>query len=180
MFTKYQDLYNILVDTTWKAYNNKPLTNRPRYLLVWAQKIKELPRYNSYQLELEDVRAQITLLWLCYEEIWKGKTKHNCSFKSYLIKRTLWDVRDWLLQESKIVDTDYYCGDGDLPEEESELDIHWLCYGGKNLTHYERYITYLSSAQHLPILKISDIVGRSRNIVAKDLVMAVGKLTERN
>ena len=118
----------------------------------------------------------MVMLWTCYEHIWDtGKHSHTTK-KAYIIKRTLWDIRDWLIQEGKAMDTAPEEVDISEVIEDEKYGMEWLCYGGTGLEPYERYLIYLMCSQHLTVKGVADVVGRSHHTVAKDLNEAVKKM----
>lgn len=177
IFYKFEKDFNQIADTTYLAYTDKNLpSNTPLYLIKWAQKIREIPRLNHFIFERGDLIQQMVMLWICYEQVWNtGKHGHTTK-KAYIIKRTLWDIRDWLIQEGKVMDRDLEYKPDISEEDDEKYGMEWLCYGGAGLAPYERYLVYLMSSQHLTVKGIADVVGRSHHTVAKDLSEIISKM----
>lgn len=130
-----------------------------------------------------DVVQQLYLIWLKAIKNYRI-SKPNIRIRRYLIRMSVWGIRDWLQAESNIP----LSGPRKEPEEEQDypftLDLSFLLYGStyhplQGLTDYERYLIYLKYVEGKHIFAIADHLQRDRGLVSKQLTTIHNKLRSR-
>jgi len=175
--------FGILTDTIWRTYNGKSLVFQQKWARKLSELIEQIPKHNKFVLDKEDVEQQLALYWLKWYRAWKKRNNKRLSLRGYLIRRTIFDIGEWIAREGRVVDqalieVSLMCSE----TKPVDMDLHWLFYGGteleafKDITRYERYLLYLHFLQGKTICEISEIVFRHRNMVSKDLVNAISKI----
>ena len=109
----------------------------------------------------------------------KNKPKDN-TLKGYLIRHTIWKMRDWLIAQTRVVkEYPYYY----FSKEQSRfvLDLSFLIKGTKifpfsKLNPYERYLIFLRFREERTIVEIAYIIQKHRCNISKDLYHTIDKL----
>ena len=162
---KYYTDFHLLVETAWRAYNHKSLTNRKKYLLEWGNMIRDIPRRNRWKIDRKDIEQQLYLLWVKYHKDYLCD-KQVSHIRSYLIRRSMWGLRDWLTLQANVVEKNN--PSESFEREDKQMSLLDIFGGREDLTIYERYILYLYTNNYT-INHISDILGKHRNTISKEL-----------
>lgn len=134
-------------------------------------------------IEDDDIVQELSLIWLKAIKNYH-KSKPNCNIRQYLIRMSVWGIRDWLQREANIP----LSGPRKEPEEEQEypfaLDLSFLLYGSiyeplQDLTDYERNLIYLKHVEGKHIFEIAEHLQKDRSIISRQLTAVYEKLRSR-
>jgi len=174
------DEYLELLDEMYAAAMSTILHGKDDYAhhYLWGLRLQqEIQELCPLDIDQNDVFQQICLIWWQSWKTYKGSIQ---GLKRYLIQRTIWGLRDWLIKQSNIVGIyPYYY----FLEEKPEflLDLSFLAYGTRvypfsTLAPYERYLIFLRYREEKTILQISKVVCKNKNTVQKELCWILDKL----
>jgi len=180
---EFNELVNITYDTYWEL---NPLP-REKFSNILCETLKTslMGKERSFDLSKEDLKQHLSLLWLSYYRQYQSK-KPETSLKGYILRRSIWGIRDWLSYEMNIV-TEFY--DPDLKEENFDfgfkLDLIFLLQGSdfnflKGLSPYERYIIFLKFKEEKSILQMSHILQKDRRVIKNHFDSIILKLKENH
>ena len=125
------------------------------------------------------------MLWLTYYKQYNLKDKKpETSLRSYILRRSIWGIRDWLKYELSIVTEEFR-----TEEEESEIgfkiDLMFLLQGAecvllRELSPYERYIIFLKFKEEKSILQMSRILQKDRRVIKNHFDSIILKIKENH
>lgn len=127
-----------------------------------------------------DLAQQLQLIWLKAKLAYKNSECSNSCYESYLIRLSVWGIRDWIIKQVHIVTTyPYYYFTKESPR--FLLNLNFLMHGTKifpysELSPYERYLIFLHFRDERTIVEIAYIVQKNRNDVAQCLHQTIEKL----
>lgn len=176
---QYHSDFNELVETVYSAYKKKELvSNNKAHLSILYSALYYIDIYEF--LSKEDIRQELSVMWLKYIKVY-ATTKPKVHIRTYLIRRSVWEIRDWFhkLARKKPIEI--------LPKEESlhnfdfTIDLQFLLYGDKegmlkDLTSYERYLIFLRFKEDKTIPEISFMVQKTSETVADHLSKILDKI----
>ncbi len=176
----YQDDFKELVDTVEVAYQGNPLHFSKPHLKALYSSLTD--NRSGPTIDREDIEQQLALLWLKYAKGYH-ESKPSIHLRQYLIRRSVWGLRDWFNMEMKPIP--YYLLL--LPPQEEylpkpfKLDLGFLLYGTRFyplsiLSSYERYLIFLMFKEERTILEIAKAVQKSDKTVSKQLRNIINKL----
>lgn len=164
-FIKYLSDFNKLCSIVINTLADKDCCERDTYL---SQIVSE---FNiDHFIEPDDIVQEIALIWIKSIKNYK-ETQPDISLRQYLIRMTVWGVRDWLSKEAHIYMKDIITRTSEEKEELSfNIDLSFLLYGSQHpslqsLTSYQRYLFYLSFKEDKSILQIAKHLQKDRWIV---------------
>lgn len=168
----FNKLWKITVDAINKVNSHK---YNGDYLY---QLIAPLDRIAT--IDSEDVVQELACIWLKAIQNYND-SKPNCSIRQYLVRMSVWGIRDWLYKEANIPMS------GPLIKQEEEreypfaLDLSFLVDGSsqvlfKDLTDYERYLIYLKYHEGKHIFEIAEHLQKDRSVISKQLYAIHDKL----
>ena len=140
----------------------------------------------SFYLTKEDLNQHLSLLWLSYYKQYTSKEKKpEVSLRTYLLRRSIWGIRDWLNYETNIITEDAYYTKNELVETGFKLDLKFLIEGTdfqllSVLSPYERYLIFLKFKEEKSILQMSFILQKDRRIVKKHFDLIMQKIKENS
>lgn len=181
---KYKSDFDELVETTIAAHHKLPIDLIKPHLLYLYKCLCILD--NTFTYTRDDIIQQLRLIW--FELFNKyNKTKPKIHIRQYLIRCSVWAIRDWMIKDMSIVSS-FKVKDAEdhfsLSEPEFKLDLHFLFYGSdyeliKHLSPYHRYLLYLIYTKDQSILEVASKIQKDRSIVSKDFKVLLQKLKER-
>ena len=180
---RFEYEFNELVDVAYNTYWEGDVLLKEKFSVVLHDTlVRSLDtKKRTFQLTKEDLKQHLSLLWLTYYQQYRSK-KPETSIKGYLLKRSIWGLRDWLSYETNIVTE---CYNPITPEYESEfkIDLIFLLEGTdysflKELSPYERYIIFLKFKEEKSILQMSRILQKDRRVVKNHFDSIILKIKE--
>ena len=179
---KFSEDFDELIEVTYNTYWDLPVIHKKSFSKSLEEIILDIPitNRNSFNLTLNDLRQELSSFWLKYEKQYKNP-KENVALRSYLIRRSIWDIRDWLKRQTNIVVTDPFLGVKNDCVAEFKLDLLFL-FEGTNypplriLSPYERYIIFLKFKEEKSILQMSKILQKDRRVVKSHFDSIIKKL----
>lgn len=123
---------------------------------------------NILSIDVEDIKQAFIEIWLgAYEDFVENKP--CASIRNYMIRRSVWGMRDWYIKEMNILmklPYNYYL------EEDPPflLNLNFLLYGTEIeplnlLSPYQRYLIFLQYKEEKTIFEIADIVQRDEKTI---------------
>lgn len=164
IFTKYGEEFETLVQTAWRAYTGNFVEGPTGYSRGLSEAIRQIPEENlSRGVEEEDLRQQLSLLWVQYFQQFR-RNKPRSRLRSYLLRRSIWGLRDWFRWN----DPPRISGD-EVGEEERceapEIGFSWILETDLPLTAWEKYLVYLKYGQEKSINEIAQILQKDRKTI---------------
>ena len=186
VFLKFKKDFNELIETTYNTYWDLPLIPQKNYSTYLHKILKEVitDSNSDFYLNKEDLKQELCTLWLSYQEQFLVKhEKSQLSLRSYLIRRSLWDLRDWIKKNINIISVDPTFFIEEESEPDFKLDLKFLLTGTnygplKSLCGYERYIIFLKFKEDKSILEMSRILQKDRRVVKKHFDLIIEKIKE--
>ena len=183
---RFEDEFNELADVAYNAYWEREVFPKYKFSVVLEETIiKALKNKNrAFNLAKEDFEQQLALLWLSYHKQYDSKeNKLETSLKSYILRRSIWGLRDWLIYESNIVTKEDMSVELEKVRSEFKIDVSFLLRGTnfallKNLSPYERYIIFLKFKEDKSILQMSRILQRDRRMVKNHFDSTIERIKE--
>ena len=185
---QFESEFNEFIDVTYKTYWNEDVLPRQNFSSTLHKTLKKSlgNKKRTFDLTKEDLEQHLSLLWLIYEEQYNHKDKKpDATLKTYIIRRSIWGLRDWLSYEINIVTEEYNPRLDEEIEKEFKLDVLFLlegseCFLLKELSPYERYIIFLKFKEDKSILQMSYILQKDRRVVKKQFDSIISKIKERH
>ena len=149
------------------------------WAFIYLRNIVEEVGLNLSKEDLLEVSQQFLLYFLEADRQYKTKIPH-VSYRSYITRRIVWGMRDWLIKQSRIVTVyPYYYFTKERPD--LLLDLNFLLYGTQIfpfsiLSPYERYLIFLHFREEKSILEISYMVQSKWETVKGHLSSTIDKL----
>jgi len=124
---RFSEDFEELIEVTYNTYWNLPVIYRKSFSKSLEQTILNISIHNKhiFDLTMADLRQELSSFWLKYEKQYKNQ-KGNVVLRSYIIHRSIWDIRDWLKRHTSIVDIDPTLGVEDNSRAEFKLDLLFL------------------------------------------------------
>lgn len=180
---QYHKEFDDLVDTVWAAYKQKelPFSSKSHLSILYSTLFYiEIPEI----LSKADIRQQLSLMWLRYIKTFT-EAKPNIPIKVYLIRRSLWGLRDWFKTLSKrklVIPIELTNSEIDFG---FSIDLKFLLYGTKegmlqDLSPYERYLIFLRFKEDKSISEISTIVQKTSVTVDLHLSKVLDKIKQNS
>jgi len=167
IFTEYRSDYEDLVEAAWRAYTARPIPSTKGHIRAIGRCISA----DLYgQLEEEDFRQQLAMLWTDYYAQYV-QNKPNSRLRSYLLRRSVWGLRDWLQGIGH--ETDEI---GRYDPATSSWDFSWITTTDLPLTKWEKYLIYLKYGQEKSINEIAEILQKDRKTIRTRLEEIFGQL----
>jgi len=177
---KYIDDFNLLVSVVYDTHQgNPPQSTRGdvKYLVKLVQENSQLD-YNQFALEKEEVEANLRCWWVGYVKAY-ARQKPGIHIRQYIIRRSLFDLRDWYLHEMRIRSS----GPIYVPKKAQvyEIDLGYLLTGESTsalsaLTAYERFLIFLKFNRGMNTLRIAKLLQRKRGTVAVQMKETLNKV----
>jgi len=185
---KFNKEFEAIVKLTYCTYHQIPIHPVKKWQVVLCQYVKKvrakLPK--SYLLEEEDIRQELLLMWLVFIGDWKNN-RPNVRLRTYLLRRSLWGIRDWLRYQALSVHTPLNLLPSDAADSNQEsafyLDLKFLLHGTSffplsTLSAYERYLIFLKFKEDRNIIEMSYAVQCDPKTVRKRLHSTITKLSK--
>jgi DNA-directed RNA polymerase specialized sigma24 family protein len=174
---KYQTEFKELVNIVERVHNDKETFGLEGHLKALYEELQEIREEypDPFYLSKVDLKQELYAIWL--KLIHRFSTKQPaCHIKSYLLRCSVWELRDWYKSQAKIVTYTPILLEEDASETEYEfaLNLSFLMYGTNyfplcELSAYERYLIFLKFKEEKNILEIAYTVQKGRNCVARHL-----------
>jgi hypothetical protein len=186
VFKKLRKDFNELVKITYSTYWNLSVDPQKNYSTYLRRILEEVLKDKecTFNLIKEDLEQELRTLWLSYQRQYKiNNYELNITLRSYIIRRSVWDLRDWVKRHVNIISVDPNL---EIEEENKnildfKLDLMFLLRGTnhgplKYLCGYERYIIFLKFKEEKSILEMSKILQKDRRIIKKHFDLIIEKL----
>ena len=186
---RFKNEFNELVSVAYDTYWERDVFPKNKFSIVLQDTIAEAlsDRKRTFNLTKEDLEQQLALLWLSYyRQYTSKKDKPETSLRSYIIRRSIWGLRDWLKHEVNIVTEEYTIpGAEEEIEDEFKIDLMFLLHGIdfvllKNLSPYERYIIFLKFKEDKSILQMSHILQKDRRVIKNHFDSIITRIKENH
>jgi hypothetical protein len=185
---RFEDEFNELVNTAYDTYWEQDPFPKEKFSVVLKTTLTEalIGKERTFNLTKEDLEQQLSLLWLHYLEQYNSKkNKPGTSVRSYLIRRSIWGLRDWLRYELNITTEEYTPFHEEEVDSEFKIDLMFLLKGTdyhclKGLSPYERYIIFLKFKEDKSILQMSYILQKDRRVIREHFNSIILKIKENN
>ena len=174
------ELFNSLVVTTLYVLAGEPIYPEESHLKWLVKDLSaELKKMNltKYYVATDELQQQLSLIWIESTASYE-KNKPSITKRSYLIRMSVWGLRDWLWRElrSRVRDTTPPKG-----KPEFTLDLKFLFEGADIapltlLTSYERYLIFLRYQQDKHIFEMADVIQKDEKTIRHQLKKALNKL----
>lgn len=172
-FDKYSEDFEELVNAVYQAYMGKnPMVNR-RDLAGLVKEVQELARKpgSSLNLSRDEIRQELACMWVSFIRSHR-RSNTELHIRQYLIRRSVWGLRDWIRKESRIL-----CKAPTSPPREApafRLNFSFLLSGETwpplaPLNAYQRYLIYLKFVEDKDILRIAQHLHKDRHVVSRQL-----------
>ena len=173
ILNKFPKDYNEFIDIIYNAYWSLPTIHKEKYSKALESMVLNVleGRKPSFDLTLEDLKQEMCFFWIKHEKDYmKNKERKNISLRSYIIRRSMWSVRDWLKRHNSIVKTDIINKTEDRTAVGFKLNLRFLLEGSNNrllkdLSGYERYIIFLVFKEEKNMVEMSKILQRDRRAI---------------
>jgi DNA-directed RNA polymerase specialized sigma24 family protein len=181
-FDEFRSDFDIIVRTCFAGWHKNILRDSRPYTSYLYQTILEVSRTSSHHFRLypEDIEQQLRVIWL--EAIQSFEKSHpRIKLRQYLIRMSIWGLRDWLRKEGHVVLIGPNWPDTWPNIPIFSLGLGFLSLGSDwaplaSLTPYERYLIYLQFVDDKSILQISRIVQRDRHSISEDIEAILAKI----
>lgn len=185
---RFENEFNELVTVAYDTYWELGVLPRNKFSIVLQNTIAQAlaDKRRTFDLTREDLEQQLTLLWLSYYKQYNSKeSKPDTSLKSYMIRRSIWGLRDWLRYEVNVTTEEYTIPEIEEAESEFKIDLMFLLYGVefvllKDLSPYERYIIFLKFKEDKSILQMSRILQKDRKVVKSHFDSIIERIKENH
>lgn len=167
IFTKYGEEFETLVRTAWRAYTGIFVESEssPGYSRGLSEAIRVIPKTALRRgVEEEDLRQQLSLFWILYHDQFR-KNRPRSRLRSYLLRRSIWGLRDWLRENDLLRPSDDSLGSTEGRQETPEVNFSWILETDLPLTAWEKYLVYLKYAQEKSINEIAQILQKDRKTI---------------
>ena len=172
-FEKYSDDFEELVDAVYQTYLGKPPLVHRKDLIGLIKEVEELARKarDSLNLSRDEIEQELACMWVYFIKSYR-KSNPKLHIRQYLIRRSVWGLRDWIRKESGVL----YRAPTSTPEKVPgfQLDFSFLINGETwpplvSLTAYQRYLIYLKFVEEKDILRIAEHLQKDRHVVSRQL-----------
>lgn len=170
-FSKYSDDFKLLVNAVHETYLGKPPCSSRKDLAYLIQQVQTATnrRINNFFLEREEVEQELACMWLLFLRSYRS-SKTSLTLKQYLIRRSIFGLRDWFLREMSV--PSFSLPIALAPLFQFDLDLHFLLRGESwrplvPLNAYERYLIYLKFVEGKDMLHIAKSLQKDRKTVSK-------------
>ena len=172
-FEKYSDDFEELVDAVFKAYMGRPPVVLRKDLTGLLKEVESLARKPSSSLNLSrnEIRQELACMWVSFIRSYR-RSSTKLHIRQYLIRRSIWGLRDWIRKESRILRK----APASTPKEVPvfRLNFSFLLEGETwpplaILTAYQRYLIYLKFVEDKDILRIAQHLDKDRHVVSRQL-----------
>jgi hypothetical protein len=183
---RFKNEFNELVDITYNTYWDSDAFPKEKYSVILHDTLVESldNRERTFNLTREDLKQHLSLLWLTYYKQYNSKDKKpETSLRSYMIRRSIWGIRDWLKYETNIVTEEYNPSFEKELESDFKIDLMFLLDGTgsvflRELSPYERYLIFLKFKEDKSILQMSNILQKDRRVVKNHFDSIISKIKE--
>jgi len=183
---RFENEFNELVSVTYDSYWERKVFPKDKFSVVLRDTITNalINKKRTFDLTKEDLEQQLALLWLSYYKQYNSKEdKPETSLKSYIIRRSIWGLRDWLKYEVSVITENFMIPETEVPESEFKIDLAFLFHGVeftllKDLSPYERYIIFLKFKEDKSILQMSHILQKDRRMVKSHFDSIIKRIKE--
>jgi hypothetical protein len=141
IYVRFDREFRALADAAFRAGQNlSPPVGTTKEALACYHAVTRALRGKPalFSLCKADCDQELRLLWLEYYYQFRQRGTKPSKLKNYLLRRSIWGLRDWLRKEARVLSRDKYSYPTD--ETENRLDLQWLVKGP--LAPYERYVLY--------------------------------------
>ena len=185
---RFNEDFNEIVDITYNTYWGIPLVYKKAYSRALEKTVSDIlkDKEHLFDLTIEDLRQQVCLFWLKYEKQYEiQKEKNNVTLITYLIRRSIWGIRDWLHKNNSSLRVDLRAPVEDKDPIGFKLNINFLLKGSsnnllKNLSGYERYIIFLVFKEGKNFVEMSKILQRDRASIKEHYKNIIEKVRKNN
>jgi hypothetical protein len=180
---KYPKLFKKFINVTYSALSQKDSFYQEKYFNILHKILSkyELPSYISK----EDISQQLALMWHQFFLTYKEK-RPDIRLRQYLIRRSIWGLRDWLLTECKnkthILEDIYYTNEPVVYD--FEINFKFLIIGSdhlflNDLTAYERYLLFLKFKEDKTIKEIASLTQKHNETIQEHLTKIFNKIRSK-
>lgn len=180
---KYQSDFTRLASTVFKVCNNEFYLPATAYQKVLDKYLTTSLSYRSfpYHIEREDIEQELNLIWVkLLDQFYTNKPQ--CSLRQYLIRCSIWALRDWIdrevtwMQES--MDFAPVQNDG---YEQIQTDIEFVLLSDGSsifdaLSASERYLLFTIYMGDRTLQEFCDAVAKHPATLRKEAKRIVDKL----
>lgn len=181
-FERFREDFKQLVDTTYCALHKKEKTYSRQHLSVLYCSIFHLD-IREY-ISKEEIEQELAFIWLKSLKAFQ-ESKPNIHVRQYLIRRSLWGLRDWLRTVAArpigIPFEDITVEEKEIPQSPFSLDLKFLIYGTDfeplmTLTPYERYLVFLKFREDKTMLEIAHMVQKNHETIYEHFNQIISKI----
>lgn len=181
---RYRKDFDELVTVVVAVHNGLPVPARNNHQKKLARDLKELKRkYRSnFSIDKKDIEQELTLMWYQYAGQFEDRSP-KVRFKRYLMRRSIWGLRDWYKDQVKCQSHTamFITGADQTTDFPFKLDLSFLLYNVSPeplnmLSPYERYLIFLKFTEEKNILEIASVVQKDRGVVSRQLDDVITKL----
>ena len=179
---RFRQDFKELVDTAYAAIRKKEKAVNKQHLSVLYNSISYLDIRQF--VTKEDVEQELRYQWFLAIRSFQ-KTKPSVHIRTYLIRRSLWSLRDWARSLSLIKTHDHFIDN--IPDTtetthyDFRLDLKFLIHGTEftplaSLTPYERYLIFLKFREDKSTLEIAEMVQKTYETVYEHINEIIAKV----
>lgn len=183
---RFENEFNELVDIAYDAYWGYEVLPKNKVSVVLQDTITKalVGKKRTFNLTKEDLKQQLALFWLSYyRQYYSKEIKPETGLKGYIVRRSIWGLRDWFKHEVDIVTESFAISEAEETESEFKLDLGFLLHGVeyaplRGLSPYERYIIFLKFKEDKSILQMSRILQKDRRMVKNHFDSIIKRIKE--
>lgn len=181
----YQTDFDALIHTVSSLCNNQDTYPAHKYQLVLEQYITSLLHYKAfpYVLEIEDLNQELSVMWIEFtKQFYENKPK--CSLRQYLIKRSMWSLRDWVARELNLMTQSMeYLSTFSIEDtlcSDLEFILHDTTYDCLSLLEpFERYLLWAVCLKNIELGELSLELIRDPATIRSQVQIILDKLMEK-
>lgn len=177
----FEKEFTCLVNTTLSICNQEDNISINQYQKALELNLNAILLFKSfpYLLEEEDVRQELTAMWIEF----LGQFYQNnprCSLKQYLIRRSLWGIRDWVAKGIRYTTDSGEYEPVTYQQDTVQTELEFLIMSGDSeifgmLTPHERSLLWSIYVGQLSVSEVSTKITRDPATVRKQ----VGQIIEQ-
>jgi len=182
IFQRYEKEFKELVDAAYKVTRKRTLDTDNTFAHALAGMMRKIKNTRKVRIDRRDIEQQLALLWLEWHRQYHVK-KPKTHLKNYLLRRSVWGLRDWLRREmTGPRSLSLQALMANSKENKHLFDLYWLLNGDKEdgplhmLTPYERYLLFLRHVCGLTIDETAQIVHKCNRVVRVTLIEIISKI----
>jgi len=182
IFQRYEIEFQELVRTAYTISCKRSIKSDDKFSNALAKMMLGVKHLSRTKIDKRDIEQQLALLWLEWHRQYREK-KPRTDLKNYLLRRSVWGLRDWLRREmAGSKGFSLATLKANSRQNKHILDLYWLLKGDTEdgplymLKAYERYLLYLRHVCGYTIGEIAERVFKSRGTVRLSLVKIISKI----